>query len=194
MSKIRSVCVYCGSRVGGRQAYGDVAASLGQGLAARGMRVVYGGGRVGLMGVLADAALAAGGEVVGVIPEHLFRVEVGHEQLSELHVVANMHERKHKMFELSDAFVVLPGGIGTLDETFEIVTWKQLKLHDRPILLLNQDRYWQPFLDLVDQIVGQDFAAPAIRDLFGVVDGLDGLFAALAEAPAPRRPAHPERL
>lgn len=194
MSKITSVCVYCGSRVGSRQAYRDIAAALGQGLAARGMRLVYGGGRVGLMGVLADAAIAAGGDVVGVIPEHLFRVEVGHEQLSEMHVVANMHERKHKMFELSDAFVVLPGGIGTLDETFEIVTWKQLKLHDRPVLLLNKDDYWRPFVTLIDQIIDQDFAAPAIRDLYGVVDDLDGLFTALSEAPAPKIPAHPERL
>ena len=194
MSRITSVCVYCGSRVGSRQAYRDVAAALGQGLATRGMRLVYGGGRVGLMGVLADAAIAAGGEVVGIIPEHLFRIEVGHEQLAEMHVVANMHERKHKMFELSDAFVVLPGGIGTLDETFEIVTWKQLKLHDRPILLLNQDDYWRPFLDLIDRIVGEDFAGPAIRDLYGVADDLDALFAALADAPAPQIPAHPERL
>ena len=181
MSRITSVCVYCGSRVGSRQAYRDVAAALGQGLAARGMRLVYGGGRVGLMGVLADAAIAAGGEVVGIIPEHLFRIEVGHEQLAEMH-------------ELSDAFVVLPGGIGTLDETFEIVTWKQLKLHDRPILLLNQDDYWRPFLDLIDRIVGEDFAGPAIRDLYGVADDLDALFAALADAPAPQIPAHPERL
>ncbi len=194
MSRIRSVCVYCGSRVGGRQAYGEVARALGRGLAARGMRLVYGGGRVGLMGVLADAAIAAGGEVVGVIPEHLFRVEVGHERLSKLHVVDNMHARKHKMFELSDAFVVLPGGIGTLDETFEIVTWKQLRLHDRPILLLNQDDYWRPFLDLIDRIVAQDFAGPAIRDLYGVVDGVEALFDALAAAPAPKIPAHPERL
>jgi uncharacterized protein (TIGR00730 family) len=135
MASITSVCVYCGSRVG-HERHKAAAARLGRQLAVAGIRLVYGGGRIGLMGVVADAALQAGGAVTGIIPAHLHDHEIGHHG-TELHVVDNMHARKHLMFQLSDAFVTLPGGIGSLDETFEIVTWKQLHLHDKPILLVN---------------------------------------------------------
>lgn len=194
MVPITSVCVYCGSRVGASPGHKAAAARLGRLLAEAGVRVVYGGGRIGLMGVVADAALNAGGAVVGVIPGHLHEYEVGHHGVTELHVVANMHERKNLMFQLSDAFVTLPGGIGSLDETFEIVTWKQLRLHDKPIVLVNDAGYWTPFLQLIDHIIANDFAGPSIRDLFTVVDGPDAVLPALAAAPAPQVSDRPERL
>src|SRR6185503_522242 len=136
MPAMRSVCVFCGSSSRIADAHRTAAAELGTLIAARGLRLVYGGGRIGLMGVLADAALAAGGEVVGVIPQFLVDLEVAHTGLTELRVVPTMHDRKRAMFELADAFVVLPGGLGTLDETIEIVTWKQLGLHDKPVVLV----------------------------------------------------------
>jgi len=162
-------------------------------LAGAGLRLVYGGGSVGLMGVLADAALAAGGQVVGVIPGHLNRAEVAHMGLSELVVVDSMHARKQRMFELSDAFVGLPGGIGTLDETVEILTWRQLRLHDKPIYLLDAD-YWRPFLALLEHYRAHDFAYGGILELFEVVPDVEALLAALARAPSPGLPARPERL
>jgi hypothetical protein len=162
-------------------------------IAQAGLKLVYGGGRVGLMGVVADAALAAGGNVVGIIPEHLNSVEIGHQHVTELRIVPNMHERKHLMFEMSDAFVILPGGIGTLDEAFEIITWRQLHLHDKPVILVDSAGYWRPFLDLIDHIIAQGFASAAIRRLFQVVGGVEDVMPALAAAPAPREPEHAER-
>lgn len=163
-------------------------------LAARGIRVVYGGGSVGIMGLVADAAIRAGGSVVGVIPGHLHEAEVAHHGLDELIVVDSMHARKQRMFELADAFVALPGGIGTLDETVEIITWRQLGLHDKPIFLLDDGGYWRPFLALVDHFIAQGFSGRSIRDLYRVVDGVEALIAALERSPAPRLSAHPERL
>lgn len=194
MARLRSLCVYCGSsnRVAAR--HQEAAARLGRLLAEAGVRLVYGGGRVGLMGVIADAAIAAGGEVIGIIPEHLNSVEVGHQQVSELIVVRSMHERKALMFEMSDAFTVLPGGIGTLDETFEIVTWRQLRLHDKPVVLVDDGGYWQPFLGLIDHIVATGFARPEIRKLFTVVGSVDDVIPTVRAAPAPAEPEHAERL
>ena len=194
MASITSVCVYCGSRVGLDERHKAGAARLGRQLAEAGIRVIYGGGRIGLMGVVADAALQAGGEVTGIIPGHLHDHEVGHHGVTELHVVDNMHARKQLMFELSDAFVTLPGGIGSLDETFEIVTWRQLRLHDKPILLVNDAGYWAPFLQMIDHIIANDFAAPSIRDLFQVVDDVDAVLPALAAAPEPAISDKPEKL
>jgi uncharacterized protein (TIGR00730 family) len=194
MAPISSVCVYCGSRKGDDPSWRRAAERLGRGLAERGVELVYGGGTIGLMGEIADAAIAAGGRVTGVIPTHLDKHEIGHRGVSELLIVESMHERKRLMFERSDAFVVLPGGIGTLDETFEIVTWRQLHLHDKPILLVNQEGYWEPFLRLIDHIVERDFASVGIRRLFQVVDDVDEVFAALEEASAPREPARAHRL
>lgn len=194
MARLKSLCVYCGSsnRVAAR--HQDAAARLGRLLAESGVRLVYGGGRVGLMGVIADAAIAAGGEVIGIIPEHLNSVEVGHQQVSELIVVRSMHERKALMFEMADAFAVLPGGIGTLDETFEIVTWRQLRLHDKPVVLVDDGGYWQPFLGLIDHIIATGFARPGIRKLFTVVGSVDDVIPTVRAAPAPAEPEHAERL
>jgi len=185
MGEIRSLCVYCGSSSRVDEIYQQVAHDLGAETARRGLRLVYGGGRVGLMGIAADAALAQGGEVVGIIPEHLQTKEVGHQTLSELVVVDGMHTRKRMMIERSDAFVVLPGGLGTLDEAFEILTWRQLRLHDKPVVVLNAAGYWDPFLALVDHMIGQGFARPEHRDLFAVVDSVPEVFDAVARAPAP---------
>lgn len=141
-----SVCVYCGSRFGASPSFLAAAQVLGREIARRGWRLVYGGGNVGLMGATADAALAAGGEVVGVIPERLMNREVGHRGLTELHVVDTMHERKRVMAELASAFVALPGGIGTLEELFEVWTWRHLGYHDQPIGLLNVSSFYDPLL------------------------------------------------
>src|SRR5262245_48697102 len=135
MTAIRSVCVYCGSHVGRNRRHREAAVGLGQLLAQHGIRLVYGGGRIGLMGEVADAVIADGGEVIGIIPEMLETKEVGHRGISELRVVTSMHERKNLMFEMADGFVILPGGLGTLDEAFEMLTWRQLRLHDKPIIL-----------------------------------------------------------
>ena len=188
MANISSICVYCGSRRGAQPGYSNTAQRLGQEIAKRGMRLVYGGGQVGLMGVVADAALAAGGEVVGVIPKHLENSEVGHHGLSELHVVGSMHERKQMMFELSDGFIALPGGIGTLDETFEILTWRQLRVHDKPLVILDDDGFWRPLQGMLDAIVQGGFADQGISDYFSFVSNIDGVFDALSAAPGPTGP------
>lgn len=185
MPKIRSLCVYCGASARVAQVHRDAAASLGRLLAEAKIRLVFGGGRVGLMGILADAALAAGGEVVGIIPEHLMRLEVGHQSASELLVVGSMHERKQKMADLSDGFAVLPGGLGTLDETFEIVTWKQLRLHDKPIVLVDVAGYWKPLAGMVEHMINEGFVQPAHRRLFGVVDKVEDVLPVLEAMPAP---------
>lgn len=151
------VCVYCGSRPGSDPAHRQAAAALGHAIGQDGAELVYGGGRVGLMGVLADAALAAGASVTGVIPQMLMAREVGHAGLTQLHVVADMHERKRRMAEGADAFVVLPGGIGTMEEFFEVWTWRQLGYHDQPIGLLNVAGYYDPLLAQIDAMVAQDF-------------------------------------
>lgn len=165
-----SICVYCGSRHGAQAAYTEAARALGAAIGQRGWQLVYGGGRVGLMGEVADATLAAGGRVVGVIPESLQKLEVGHTGLSELHVVPTMHVRKQLMAERADAFIALPGGIGTLEELYEVWTWRQLKYHDNPIGLLDTAGYWQPLLRFMDHTVAEGFLGPAMRDLVLVGD------------------------
>ncbi len=158
-------------------------------MAERGVQLVFGGGRVGLMGVIANAVMAGGGEVIGVIPDHLHEIEVGHDGLTELHVVDSMHTRKQKMFDLSDAFVVLPGGLGTMDETFEIITWRQLHLHDKPVILVDNEGYWQPFTNLIQHIIDHGFARKSAADLFTVVDGIDDVIPAIEAAPEPQEKA-----
>ncbi len=160
-----TVCVYCGSRFGRDPRYRAAAAQLGRGLAERGMMLVYGGGHVGTMGVLADAALNAGGRVIGVIPRYLDRREVGHRGISELFIVETMHERKAKMAKLSDAFVILPGGLGTLDETFEILTWKQIGLIEAAIILVDLNHYWRDLLVQLQRAVDEDFVQPHYLEL-----------------------------
>jgi uncharacterized protein (TIGR00730 family) len=183
MTNIRSLCVLCGSRDGIDPAYRQAAVRLGQSLVERGVRLVYGGGSIGLMGIIADAVLSAGGEVVGVIPDFLIRYEVGHRRLTDLVVTDSMHDRKRRMFEMADAFVVLPGGLGTLDETFEIITWKQLRLHNAPIVILDVNGYWAPLKALIEATITAGFAHAAVADLFSVVATPDEVFASIVSAP-----------
>ncbi len=194
MARISSLCVYCGSSDRGHQDHRDWAARLGREAARRAIRIVFGGGHVGLMGVVADAALAAGGEAVGVIPEHLQARELGHGGLTRLEVVASMHERKARMCALADAFCILPGGLGTLDETFEIITWRQLRLHDKPIVLLNQAGFWQPLLELVRHQVAAGYVRPEHARLFEVAETVAEVFEVLAAAPEPCAPERQARL
>ena len=178
---MKRVAVFCGSSPGKRDVYGAAAQALGQALAGRGLGLVYGGGRVGLMGTLADAVLAGGGEVVGVIPTALSAKEIAHASLTEQHIVATMHERKALMADLADAFIALPGGFGTLDEFCEILTWAQLGLHRKPCGLLNTDGYFTPFLQFIHHAVAEGFVWPAHRDIVlvgdepaALLDRLDG--------------------
>ena len=162
------ICVFCGSSMGFSPRYAEQAAELGKLLAQRGIGLVYGGASVGTMGVVADAALAAGGEVIGVIPEALSSVEISHAGLSELHVVKDMHERKAKMAALSDGFLALPGGAGTLEELFEVWTWAQLGLHGKPIGLVDVDGYYGPLVTFADHMVTEGFVKPEYRELLMV--------------------------
>jgi uncharacterized protein (TIGR00730 family) len=177
---IRRLCVYCGSSGAVDRIYRAAATDLGARLGAAGVGVVYGGGRVGLMGLLADAALAAGGEVIGIIPSRLRDAELAHPGLSELVVVATMHERKRLMAEKADAFAILPGGIGTLDEMFEILSWKQLNLHSKPIFLIDIEGYWASLRALLDHIVGRGFMRPEWQSLMRPVPTIEELMVALA--------------
>jgi uncharacterized protein (TIGR00730 family) len=162
---MKRVCVFCGSNKGLRPAYKDAAWEIGQALARRGIGLVYGGGNVGLMGVVADAALAVGGEVVGVIPEALVAKEIAHIGLTDLRVVRSMHERKALMAELSDAFVALPGGVGTWEEFCEVLTWRQLGLHQKPCGLLNVEGYYDQLIALFDRAITEQFIRPENRSL-----------------------------
>jgi len=177
--RIRSLCVYCGSSAAVAEVYRMAARELGRRLAAAGIEVVFGGGRVGLMGLLADAALANGGRVTGIIPGRLRDAELAHQGVSELVVVDTMHERKALMAERADAFAILPGGIGTLDETFEILSWKQLGLHQKPILLVDVEGYWAPLRALLERIVASGFAQPKTHALLQVVADVSTLLDAL---------------
>ncbi|HEX6118136.1 MAG TPA: TIGR00730 family Rossman fold protein [Dongiaceae bacterium] len=190
---VKSACVYCGAASGASSTFLKIATDVGRALGEHRIRLIYGGGGIGLMGAVADAVLAAGGEVVGIIPEHLQQAELGHRGLTELKIVDSMHTRKRMMFDLSEAFIVLPGGLGTLDETFEIITWRQLGMHDKPIILLNHEQYWDPFLGLVDHVIGNGFARPATRQLFSVASSIGRLFD-LLEADQTREPSYPERI
>jgi uncharacterized protein (TIGR00730 family) len=176
-----SVTVFCGSSPGCAPDYVEAARALGEGLAARAMKLVFGGGNVGLMGTVAGAALGAGGHVTGIIPEFLRAREVEFPGLSQLIVTDSMHTRKRRMFALADAFVVLPGGLGTLDELMEIMTWKQLNRHNKPILICDVLGWAGPVAGLIDQIIGHGFARPSARDLFEVVDGVASTLARLDE-------------
>jgi uncharacterized protein (TIGR00730 family) len=181
--------VYCGSRPGEQPAYAQAAAAVGAEIARRGWQLVYGGGRAGLMGMVADAALRAGAPVIGVIPRSLMEREVGHAGLSELHVVETMHQRKRLMAERSDAFIALPGGIGTFEELFEVWTWRQLGYHDKPVGLLNAGGYYDGLLAFLGQTVTQGFVAAPQHALLQVDDAparlLDAIAAALPLATAP---------
>jgi len=179
VTAVSAACVFCGSQPGARPAYLQAARELGALLARRGWTVVYGGGHVGMMGALADSALAAGGRVVGVIPEHLMRPEVAHQGLTELLVVDSMHTRKRIMAGRSDAFIVLPGGYGTFEEMFEMVTWRQLELHGKPVGLANVDGYFDHLLAFLRHAAEQQFIRPQHRGLLSVEASVPALLDSL---------------
>jgi uncharacterized protein (TIGR00730 family) len=190
---LRSLCVYCGSLVGARPAYAGAAAALGEQLAEEGIALVYGGGRVGLMGILADSVLRAGGSVTGVIPRALADREVAHEGLDDLRVVGSMHERKALMAELSDAFVALPGGLGTLEEIAEMLTWAQLGLHRKPCALLDVDDYYAPLVRFLDHATTEQFVRAEHRSLIVVESEPPALLRRLREWSPPALPRWLER-
>lgn len=187
MAATTSLCVFCGSKTGADPAHAAAARRLGELMAEKRVRLVFGGGRIGLMGILADTVVANGGHAVGVIPDFLMKREIEHTGVDEIVVADSMHERKRRMFELADGFVVLAGGLGTLDETLEIVTWKQLQLHTKPVVVVNTGGYWSALTELFQRAVAAGFAHPGVIDLFTVVDTPDEVFAALAVAPKPDR-------
>jgi uncharacterized protein (TIGR00730 family) len=174
---MKTLCVYCGSNAGNRPVFADAAVALGQRMAREGLGLVYGGGNVGLMGIVADAVLSAGGEVIGVIPQHLMQWEVAHRGVTQLEVVGSMHERKQRMFDLADGFVALPGGFGTLDEMFEMLTWRQLGLGDKPCAFLDVDGFYQPLFAMIDRMVETRFLHPDQRNDLWHGEDLDALFA-----------------
>jgi uncharacterized protein (TIGR00730 family) len=185
---LASVCVFCGSNGGADPAYLDAAGAVGRGLADRGLRLVYGGGKVGMMGAVADAALAAGGDVVGVIPQQIFDLEIGHRGLDDLRVVGSMHERKALMADLSDAFIALPGGIGTFEELFEVYTWAQLGLHRKPLGLLDVCGYYAPLRAMLDHAVEQRFLRGETRAILAHADSLEALLDRFATWEPPSQP------
>ena len=179
MAAVASLCVFCGAQSGRNPAHVEAASSLGTALARRGITLVYGAGGIGLMGVMADAVLAGGGKVVGVIPEHLESLEVAHRGLTEMVVTEDMFRRKRVMIDRADGFVVLPGGFGSLDEFFEVLTWKQLGLHDKPVIVLDSEGFWGPLFDLLDHVNAEGFAPSATSGLATVVRSADELFRVL---------------
>ncbi len=179
MAAIAALCVFCGSQTGRNPAYAEAARSLGTALARRGITLVYGAGGIGLMGVVADAVLAGSGEAVGVIPEKLESLEVAHSGLTEKVVTEDMFRRKRIMLDRADAFVILPGGYGTLDEFFEVLTWKQLKFLDKPVIVLDSEGYWGPLLALLDHVSAEGFAPSAAPRLVTVVRTVDEIFRVL---------------
>ena len=185
---MRRICVFCGSSAGARPAYAEATAEVARLLAGQGIGVVYGGGHVGLMGVLADTAMATGGEVIGVMPQALVDREIGHTEISELRVVGSMHERKALMADLSDAFIALPGGLGTLEELAEVATWTQLGLQAKPVALLDVEGYWAPLVALLDRAVSEQFLRPEHRRLILEADTVPQVLEALAAWTAPPVP------
>ena len=185
MTSLPSLCVFCGARLGAKPAYAQAANALGRLIAASGWRLVYGAGDVGLMGEVARAAIAAGAQTLGVIPTHLIRTEAGKRDLTTLVITENMHERKKVMFMNCDAVALLPGGAGSLDEFFEVLTWAQIGLHRKPIYLLNIENYWSPLLTLIDHAVAEGFADASLRSYFTVLPDVASLTPALsAHGPA----------
>ncbi len=177
----RSICVFCGARPGADAAFMAEAHAVGTMLAQKGLRLVYGAGDVGIMGEVARAALAAGGDTMGVIPTHLMQAERGRRDLGALVITETMHERKKVMFANSDAILVLPGGAGSLDEFFEVLTWRQLGLHAKPIYILNSGGYWGPLAALIDHVIAHGFAEPSLRGFYTLLPDLGALDARLTE-------------
>ena len=183
--RLKRICVFCGSSLGVRPAYRQAAQQLGELLAERGIGVVFGGGAIGLMGVLADAALSKGGEVIGVIPQSLMRREIGHRGVTKQHVVETMHQRKALMADLSDAFIALPGGYGTLEELCEAITWSQLGIQQKPCGLLNIEKYWDGLLAVLDHAVDEGFVQPENSQLVLVAQTPERMLERLSEWTSP---------
>lgn len=194
MNTVSFVCVFCGSRTGENPAYAVAARELGAEMARRKKNLVFGAGSIGIMGIVARAVAAGGGTTVGVIPEFLDQIEVGMRDVTEFIVTPSMHARKAIMFERSDAFVTLPGGLGSLDETFEILTWKQLGLHDKPVIIADIDGYWGSLISLLEQTVKSGFAAPSTSGLYTVVNDVAGIFRVLDDCGSQQVEINPEHL
>ena len=182
-NKVKTICVYCGANPAVAQKYKDAAAIVGQSLAEAGYNIVYGGGQSGLMGIVANTALQHGAHVTGIIPGHIDEREIRHEKLSELHVVESMHERKAMMANRSDVFLILPGGMGTMDEFFEITTWRQLGLHDKSIIVYNVEKYWENLKLLLDTIANESFMKPEDKQHFYISDDLADIMDKIKQAP-----------
>lgn len=189
-----SICLYCGSSSNTRESHRRAATEFGTLLAKEGIQLVFGGGRVGLMGLAADAALSNGGDVIGVIPDFLVEREVGHAACTELHTTRTMHERKQRMAELSEAFVILPGGLGTLDEAFEIITWKQLNLHEKPVIIANIDGYWDALIHLIEQMNRENYIPSGHESLLRSVSAIDEILPTIQSLPAARKGFDSDRM
>jgi uncharacterized protein (TIGR00730 family) len=182
-TKLQNICVYCGSSGRAPEVYKDAAVLMGKILGEAGRTLVYGGGSVGLMGLVANSTLGNGGRAIGIIPRHIEAREIGHPDLTELHVVDSMHVRKQMMVDRSDAFIILPGGIGTMDEFFEIMTWRQLGLHDKPIIIVNVNGYWTTIIETLKVMVREKFLRQEDRDTVVVVERPEDVLSALDAAP-----------
>lgn len=184
MAKIKSACVYCGSTMGVDPTFKASAEHLGRLMAEHDIKLVFGGGRVGIMGAISTACMEAGGHVTGVMTEFLNEYEGGHDGITELHVVESMHERKHMMFQLSDAFIIFPGGLGTLDEAFEIMTWKQVGLHAKQVVFVNIKDYWTPLLEGgLEKMISENFVREEDRKLFKIANTIEDVIPAINEKP-----------
>jgi uncharacterized protein (TIGR00730 family) len=190
---MKAVCVYCGSAIGARPVYAEAAKAFGRALVEADLALVYGGGSVGLMGTIADEVLGLGGRAIGVIPELLMSKEVGHAGLTELHVVADMHERKKKMADLSDAFVSMPGGVGTFEELFEVYTWAQLGYHQKPVALLNVEGYYDPLIAMLRHTVEEGFMRAPFLDMLQVASDPAEMIHALRKYVPPVADRWPEK-
>jgi len=184
MSYPKAVCVFCGASNDAPKKHLDLGTELGKDMAKNNIRLVYGGGDCGIMGSVANSVMAEGGKVTGVFPESLKNIENEHQSLTEIVMVETMHQRKELMYQRSQAFVILPGGFGTMDEMFEILTWKQLLMHEKPIIVVNHDGYWDHLVALMENIIDQGFAERSMRDHFTVVDDVDGLMKELEKCNA----------
>ena len=172
---IKNVCVFCGAQNAVPKVHLDAGSTFGAELAKKQIKLIYGGGDCGIMGAIANSSLKAGGEVTGVFPVSLKNIENEHQSLTEIIIVGSMHERKKLMFDLTDAFVIFPGGFGTMDEMFEILTWRQLQLHEKPVIIFNHEGYWDKLVALMDNIIDTGFARPVTREFYEVVDNMDDI-------------------
>ncbi len=194
MPKVSAICVYCGASEKADPKYKEYAVQLGRLMVQENIALVYGGSQIGLMGATADAVLEGGGNVYGVLPEHLETYEKGHAGITQLTITKDMHQRKKQMFKMAEAFVIMPGGFGTMDEMFEIITWKQLRLHSYPVIIVNVDGYWDALLKLFDSIISKNFASESTRSLYTVVDKVEDIIPTILKMPVPTIEAKDERI